>query len=106
MPFAMGRGGIDGITFVTTCCQLVVLYAVVTPLLTVWVHADCTSRGIDPAGWVAFVAIFTVPAALLYLCCRPRRKVESCWNCDEPVAPGRTVCPHCGKPSCVPPRGP
>ena len=73
-----------------------ILYAVFTLLLAVWVFRDARRRDFLPAMWGLLTLIGNVVAWLVYMLVRSRGAGSRCPRCGTALRAGFAYCPACG----------
>ena len=81
---------------VETITTALILYAVFTLLLAVWVFRDARRRDFLPAMWGLLTLIGNVVAWLVYMLVRSRGVGSRCPHCGTALRMGFAYCPACG----------
>lgn len=81
---------------VETITTALILYAVFTLLLAVWVFRDARRRDFLPAMWGLLTLIGNVVAWLVYMLVRSRGVGSRCPRCGTALRMGFAYCPACG----------
>lgn len=81
---------------VETITAALILYAVFTLLLAVWVFRDARRRDFLPAMWGLLTLIGNVVAWLVYMLVRSRGVGSRCPRCGTALRMGFAYCPACG----------
>ena len=100
LPVVFGQmplGNVWGaLFFVFMCSAALILYAVFTLLLAVWVFRDARRRDFLPAMWGLLTLIGNVVAWLVYMLVRSRGVGSRCPRCGTALRMGFAYCPACG----------
>lgn len=101
-----GFGPLAALPMIVLPVALIILWGAVL----IWVYRDAEKRGMSGILWLLLVLIGNVIGLLIYAIVRSETPVkqrtgsaggstgpEKCPGCGNPVSPGHSFCPYCGK---------